>query len=369
MKLLYLSRIGNNYYGEEGQSGHRLFCLTRIETRLKAFIIDKNVLEARLNTARGPAIAPPPLGVESAFQRAKRLQQEAIARQTFASSDPKARLAQVGSLTGQIAAKDAEIQRLRLWLERQDATVLPDGSINWVLSNRTVAYDKGLAAQQLTRLYLNGGRMYTDAACANPFDTTNLVTAFSGPGKAIYVVSMEGNMHVSRHSVGQRHHSSLLDGKETAAAGELEVRNGGLTWISNKSGHYTPKIVHFLQVLHMLEKHNISNNFRITFAPAPNTEFHFDNTALFQAWLIAQNEGDWDYELNKLQLYTKHLTDAVLNSHAPNPWRWRTTYPTFEEAGVYDIATNVMIPHKDVRQWLKSQNLPMKQAIQSGVGR
>jgi hypothetical protein len=50
-----------------------------------------------------------------------------------------------------------------------------------------------------------------------------------------------GNFFASKfHFVGRFHHSSLLAGAAVAAAGEIEVRNGQLIAISDRSRHYLP---------------------------------------------------------------------------------------------------------------------------------
>ena len=50
----------------------------------------------------------------------------------------------------------------------------------------------------------------------------------------------EGEIYVSRHSVGKFHHSSFLSGDPVAAAGEVVVKNGLITKVTDKSGHYQP---------------------------------------------------------------------------------------------------------------------------------
>ena len=73
-----------------------------------------------------------------------------------------------------------------------------------------------------------------------------------------------------------------------------------------------------------------------------------------------------DYEINKLLAYSAHLTEAILATHTPNPWRWRKPP---EAVGVYDETNDVFIPHKTVRQWLKSTCRFATPAVQSGSGR
>jgi hypothetical protein len=282
----------------------------------------------------------------------------------MANLSPKEKFEKERSLKSDLAKAEANVQHQTAWIERQDAKVNPDGSIDWTVSHRRVLYDRDPALQQLTQLHFNGaGKIYTDAACTKPFDTTNMVTHISGPGKGIYVMTDKGSLHASSHSVGHRHHSSLLAGIETAGAGELEVKAGVLKWISNKSGHYCPNLKHFLQVLHVLErKGKISNSFKIMYFP---TKQEFANTAAFQGQMIAADE-DWDYEFNKLMLYHQHLTDVILATHTPNAWRWRNPD---EAPGVYDVVTNTLVPHRDVRSWLKGKGHGMRPDVQKGTGR
>ncbi|HTW79976.1 MAG TPA: hypothetical protein VME23_10575 [Terracidiphilus sp.] len=365
-KLLYLSQVGDNYDWEEGTSGGRTIVLGALEGKLTQFIVDKANAEQKL-LRLGGALNTAPVAGESSFQRARRLQTEAIERQTMRSVSPKEQLGLDKSLRAEIADADAKIQRLTRWLQLEGAHLNPDGTINWTLSNAVVVYDHDAAVQQLTKLRFHGGRIFTDDAHANLFDTTDMVTHFSGPGKAIYVMTKEGNIHASSHSVGHRHHSSLLAGEKTAGSGELEVKDGVLKWISNKSGHYQPGLRHFMQTLHILEKHQISNSFRISYVNATGKR-EFANTTEFQAQLLAEGARHWDYELNKLLLYSHHLTDAVLSRHTPNSWRWRDP-SAGEEPGVYDTVTRTLVPHRDVRRWLKSRNLFMKKVVKSGTNR
>ena len=156
------------------------------------------------------------------------------------------RIASVGAVD-----KQGElIVRLRQWLFRQGAKLTPNGTIVWNKSTAVLKYDTELAQQAMTRIALRGGLLYgADGAL---LDTSRMVTAASGPGWCIYVMSGENNIHVSSHSVGGRHHSSLLAGENVACAGEMEVRRGKLVTLSNKSGHYQPEPVYLTQVIRVL---------------------------------------------------------------------------------------------------------------------
>lgn len=90
-----------------------------------------------------------------------------------------------------------------------------------------------------------------------PFDTTQMSTAFSGAGSAIYVLSPDGLMYSGSHKVSKFHHSSFLAAADAAGAGELKVTNGKISEISNKSGHYRPGIPQLVQTLEFLQSKGV----------------------------------------------------------------------------------------------------------------
>ncbi|WP_342358420.1 hypothetical protein [Terrarubrum flagellatum] len=147
------------------------------------------------------------------------------------------------------------IIRLRLWLHRQGANVSRDGAVLWPDAQPMVRYDNELQ-QVLTLVRIQAGLLTTIER--RPLDTAKMVTAFSGPGFAIYVVSAEGNLHVSSHSAGLRHHSSLLAGAPVACAGEIKVDNGRIMMLTNKSGHYVPAPFYLAQVIRHFAQQGIA---------------------------------------------------------------------------------------------------------------
>lgn len=341
MRFLYLTEIGNSYSGiddntgvldssmaEEGTSGANRFnlrCWQNIETKLKEALVDLKNLEK-----------PPTAGASASIANKKSFFEKAFNPQQ-----------------NQAAILDArkKVDRLRGWLRKEGVTPQPDGSIVASgIQSLVVMYDHDLAKQAATMIHISGGKLYTDQACSKPLDTKNMVTHFSGPGKAIFVMSQSGNIHVDSHVVGHRHHSSLLAGRPVACAGELEVEKGTIKWLSNKSGHYVPNVDHLLQILHVLQKKLVPLVFPLTVS-TPGTQRgqvirnDYASVAAFMQQL--QLDDVPDYELGKLLQYSHYLDDATLGIRN---WRWR--FPT-EAPGVYDKTTNAMIAHKVVRQWLK----------------
>lgn len=81
------------------------------------------------------------------------------------------------------------------------------------------------------------------------FDTTRMKTAFSGEGFAIYTMSPDGEIFSESHTVSLFHHSSFLGGADAAGAGEIQVKDGMIISISNKSGHYQSGVIQLVQTL------------------------------------------------------------------------------------------------------------------------
>ena len=109
---------------------------------------------------------------------------------------------------------------------------------NKVWFGSTVRY---LSEEERAELKLStrGGRIFD--AKGNLFDTAGSPALESNTHRAIFVMDEHGNFFASKsHFVGRFHHSSLLAGAPVAAAGEIEVRNGELIAISDRSGHYLP---------------------------------------------------------------------------------------------------------------------------------
>jgi hypothetical protein len=89
------------------------------------------------------------------------------------------------------------------------------------------------------KLTIREGKVYDSKG--NLYDTTDAGTFFSGKGKSIFVMDSNGNIYASKHqAVGEFHHSSILRGEPVSGAGEITVKDGVITEISNRSGHYQP---------------------------------------------------------------------------------------------------------------------------------
>jgi len=327
MHYRYLTEVGVRYEGEENNPGMRdIDRWNDIVTPLKKAIVDLRNLENAQRAMAATAVVTPTAGRVRALVSLHEHKQNPL------------------KLAADIAAARAEVEKYRLWLSRQGVTADKDGNITaQSISPRVVIYDRDAARQGLTQIHFSQGRLFTDVNCQKPLDTSQMVTNFSGPGKAIYVMSETGNLHVSSHVMGNRHHSSLLGGSPVSCGGEMEVRGGRLSWLSNKSGHYMPKVPHLLQVLHQLQKKGVPMTFRLLVCPSQE---QYPTVGAFLTKL--QLAGEDDYEMGKLMRYSDHLTDSVLGEKG---WQWRATA---ERKGVYEIRTGALVPPKQVRAWLKS---------------
>jgi len=93
------------------------------------------------------------------------------------------------------------------------------------------------------RLRFGSDGLIYDAA-GHRFDTTNAVRIDERGVKsylkfAMFVMDAKGNFYASNfQEVHVFHHSSLVAGGEVAAAGELQVTDGRLEFINDRSGHY-----------------------------------------------------------------------------------------------------------------------------------
>jgi len=254
MRYAILTQIGHMYKNEAGSiSVDRFPALEGLSKRLQTHIALAEQLKAGTLGAAKVATNLPPIGLRG--ERVGRLVQ-------FHENEAKK--------WSYLEKVNSEVAYLRKWLSRQGVHQTFDGKIIWPMSGRKVEYDSTLEKQGLTRITFENGLLYLQD---KPFDTTKMVTYFSGPGHAIYVMSKEGHFHVSSHAVGYRHHSSLLAGGIVACAGEMKVDHGRLVVLSNKSGHYHPDLRHLFQTLSELQARNVPMTFSIRKSPE-NSLFH-----------------------------------------------------------------------------------------------
>jgi hypothetical protein len=135
---------------------------------------------------------------------------------------------------------------------RQELPVTEEGELGDI-SGRLVQYDDQ-AAQERSLVLVGGSKLFRNDDKSTPVDTKQSSTFHSGLGAEIFVVGMGNDIHMSSHKIGKFHHSSLLGGATVSMAGEMQVTDGRIDWVSNKSGHYSPTVVQLQQFLHHLGK-------------------------------------------------------------------------------------------------------------------
>lgn len=105
------------------------------------------------------------------------------------------------------------------------------------------------------------------------FDTSGMFSNGAGAGFSIFVMSPRGELYANQHRPGLFHHSSFLAGLPTAAAGELQVKKGKLTKLTNKSGHYHPGAAETYQALKELKSYGIPlSSFALSIKSIPSDD-------------------------------------------------------------------------------------------------
>jgi len=115
-------------------------------------------------------------------------------------------------------------------------------------------------ARQAYKLHVKGGKLYDSAG--NLFDTSvvKAPNRASG-GSAIFVMDENGDFYASKTQiVGKFHHSSLLAGAPVAAAGTIEVINGQIRGLSDRSGHYRPANEFTRQAVDSLQRQGVDTS-------------------------------------------------------------------------------------------------------------
>jgi hypothetical protein len=245
MHFFYQRSVHDDYDGEEGTAGRREGAVDKSLRDLTTKRIDLIWLEAEKERRTKPkpqwrAIKPGENGLHGYVP---------VAGHQSASGPSYTGLLQ-GELENKIADTRKQIKDIETKLQRE--------GVVWITSSENglpklvykedqakVVYDHDPRLQELTKVTIRNGKLYIlrplgPGMLAAPFkavpgsgqtqeallDTGQSVTEFSGAGVAIYIMSGDGNLHVSGHSPRWRHHSSLLAGGPVAGAGEIKVSRG-----------------------------------------------------------------------------------------------------------------------------------------------
>ncbi len=81
-----------------------------------------------------------------------------------------------------------------------------------------------------------------------------------------YSMSMDRRFYIGPHraafdgAYSNFYHSSYLAGQTVLCAGEIKMKNGVITELTNDSGHYAPSLTHLVNVLETLSMHGVGIN-------------------------------------------------------------------------------------------------------------
>ncbi|HEU4676490.1 MAG TPA: hypothetical protein VFS29_10900, partial [Motilibacteraceae bacterium] len=240
---------------------------------------------------------------------------------------------------------------LYVQLRRQNIPVSPDGTLDEdspAIKDRKVGYDETEEAQAATLVHIDtAGKLRRNSEGNPPVDTSNSATHFSGGGVEIFVVGVDGDIHLHSHAIGQYHHSSLLAGGDVAMAGEMRVVKGKIEWLSDKSGHYVPSLDHLLQFLHRLKKDGVPMDFELRGFNVPKGRKYTAAELLDSS--ADTGEDAWTKLKTKLVLegFAASKDDAaVLEAVEAAGWRRDA------DGSVVD-ATGTPVPDRELRRHLK----------------
>ena len=124
----------------------------------------------------------------------------------------------------------------------------------WCMPNKVKYLNEAERAKY--ELAIVNGKFYT--VNGKLFDTSHTKSLFT-KSKAIFVMTEDGRIYASTyHYAGVFHHSSFLSGKPVASAGELEIIEGILKEVTNKSGHYKPSKSFNNQFLKLIKNEGVN---------------------------------------------------------------------------------------------------------------
>ncbi len=104
------------------------------------------------------------------------------------------------------------------------------------------------------KVSVQDGRVFDSTG--KPFETRNAPTEWGSDRRAaIFVMDKKKNLYLSNSlNSATLKHSSFLAGGPVASAGEMQIEDGYVKSVSNRSGHYVPTGKHLERVAQELEK-------------------------------------------------------------------------------------------------------------------
>lgn len=130
------------------------------------------------------------------------------------------------------------------------------GTAQEILAANGVLYLDKHDASAYHLVNIKKGKLYLGDQLLDSSDALELGPHDSKPvssKRAIYVISQDGKLYVSKYSfAGKFHHSSFLAGAPVISAGMMVVENGVIKSINDQSGHYLPAACNFKNGIRVL---------------------------------------------------------------------------------------------------------------------
>lgn len=179
--------------------------------------------------------------------------------------------------SGKIAAAAAErsaaraIRQARPPAKTEDAEALPlratmNPQFRGEQRGRAVGFDERHKVRYFSdrererhRLTVHDGLLHDRRG--RPFHSKKGGSFWGGPEEArsIFVMDGKGNLYASNEQdKGRLHHSSFLGGDPVASAGEIGVVDGKVTFLSDRSGHYSPPAGCITQAIRYLHDEGVN---------------------------------------------------------------------------------------------------------------
>lgn len=116
-----------------------------------------------------------------------------------------------------------------------------------------------LSDEERAELRVTLGRKLTIGPRRRVVDSSGTRSNYA-EGRANYAMSRKGEVYIAPARLYLLFHSSILAGQDVTAAGELEIKDGQVTLINNRSGHYKPTPDMFHRFLRLLKSsgHDLS---------------------------------------------------------------------------------------------------------------
>jgi hypothetical protein len=166
--------------------------------------------------------------------------------------------------------------------------------VRYLTAEKRVKYNVG---------YKNGKLYWAKWADEQPLDTTipkffkrkhEEFSRFAGKDDlAIWVLSKEEKLYTHAAKLHRFHHSSFTSGDNIICAGDWEVKDGKIAWISGSSGHYQPSFANLREGMKVLQKAYGIGPLTYQVKLFHGKDVWTRKSELFPAYLVMKNTADF----------------------------------------------------------------------------